>query len=69
MVFKVQPSEFWAMTPGEWWVLYDMHREQMGAIRNAGRQGLSKSEAQEMKRELDEIVKKERREHGIRGKG
>ena len=64
LVFKIQPSEFWGMTPGEWWVIHDLHHEQMGAIRKTGKQSLTKAEALDLKRELNEAIEKERREHG-----
>jgi len=61
LVFKVQPSEFWSMTVGEWWVLYDMHREQMGAIENkSGNRKMNKAELAELKRGLDEEIAKDR---------
>jgi hypothetical protein len=65
LVFKVQPSEFWQMTMGEWWTLYDMHVEQSEASTNAAsgktRSRLTRADKDRLHRGLMDALAKEKK--------
>lgn len=45
-VWRIPPSEFWNMTPMEWWWLHDLQQERMGPRPRT---------KQEIERELQEL--------------
>jgi len=48
-VWKIAPSEFWAMTPDEWWWLWEVDRETKG-------HPLTAKDIKDELRELDEFA-------------